>query len=125
MTQLTTLPAVSLCSQSLFETGLNVNAQSSTGWSAVHYASTGRKDAILRLLIDSRGDLNLQTNEGRTPLHVACSFEAEETAKVLIEQGSSMKLKDRRGLTPGDLAGKSDKKLQKRLETYAKRMLVP
>jgi len=68
------IEAIKLCMQS----GLDINAATSTGDTALHAAITGRgADAIVRFLVENGADLNAKNKQGRTPLDVAVASRRE------------------------------------------------
>ena len=112
--------------QSMTDRRGELNATTETGWAAIHYASSGSKDQILDLLLETDGiDVHATTPEGRTALHLACNYQAESTARLLMEAGAKLTAKDSKGKTPADLAGERDKALRRRLEKSLRKSKSP
>jgi ankyrin repeat protein len=60
----TYMAAVQLC----LTAGVNVNAATTDGNTALHYAAGAGRDRIVQYLVDHGADLNAKTKKGRTPL---------------------------------------------------------
>jgi ankyrin repeat protein len=68
------IEAIKLC----MEAGLDINATTNTGETALHAAITGRgSESIVRFLVESGANLNAKNKQGRTPLDVAISSRRE------------------------------------------------
>ena len=62
------IDAIKLCMQS----GIDINATTNTGETALHAAITGRgSETIVRFLVDSGANLNAKNKQNRTPLEAA------------------------------------------------------
>ena len=84
--------------------GADVNARDSEGWTALHWAASGRSVEIVRLLLKAGADINAQDNTGSTaliwavnPINMADS--ETETVKLLLENGANVDTKNNRGET--------------------------
>jgi ankyrin repeat protein len=72
--------AIALC----LEAGLNINATTDAGETALHAAVTGRgSETIIRYLVERGADLNAKNKQGRTPLDLASVGRREYSADLL------------------------------------------
>ena len=89
--------------------GVDVNAQSVTSTTPLHYAAFYTDDpAILRVLLDAGADVNPQGNAG-TPLHAAVAYNTNlaivpAITRVLLDAGADVNAQDLLGFTPLHLA---------------------
>jgi ankyrin repeat protein len=68
------IEAIKLC----MESGLDINATTNNGETALHAAISGRgSEAIVRFLVENGADLNAKNKQGRTPLEVAIASRRE------------------------------------------------
>jgi uncharacterized protein len=73
------IEAIKLCIAS----GLDINATTTTGETALHAAITGRgSESIVRFLVENGADLKAKNKQGRTPLEVAVASRRELNAIV-------------------------------------------
>jgi len=73
------IEAITLC----VEVGLNINATTTTGDTALHAAISGRGgESIIRFLVEHGADLAAKNKQGRTPLDVAVASRRERTETV-------------------------------------------
>ncbi len=73
----------------LLRDGVNVNAASGDGLTALHLAAMGGDVAIARMLLDAGADVEAGTRIGRhTPVHVAARNGAEGVVKLLVGFGA-------------------------------------
>ncbi len=89
----------------LAQPGLDVNAQGSTGVTALmSYAARQREDAVKNLL--SHGaDVNLKDADGDTALHLASQAGNVNVLRMLLEKGAAPNAKNKVGGTPLMWAG--------------------
>eukprot|EP01113_Clastostelium_recurvatum_P004065 TRINITY_DN117_c1_g1_i3.p1 TRINITY_DN117_c1_g1~~TRINITY_DN117_c1_g1_i3.p1 ORF type:complete len:759 (+),score=144.66 TRINITY_DN117_c1_g1_i3:158-2434(+) len=69
-----------------------INQKDNIGWNALHWASFGGNEKIVRLLLDEFGhELNVNILNGAqwTSLHVATAAHHAEVVKVLVERGGA------------------------------------
>ena len=68
------IDAIKLC----MESGLNINATTDAGETALHGAVSGRgSESIVRFLVENGADLDARNKQGRTPLEVAIASRRE------------------------------------------------
>ena len=73
------IEAITLCMQS----GIDINATTTTGETALHAAITGRgSETIVRFLVEGGASLTAKNKQGRTPLDVAVASRRELGAIV-------------------------------------------
>jgi hypothetical protein len=92
--------------KSLIEKGTDVNERNQFGSFALNSAAVKNNLELLRLLIDSGGNVNLQSWSGDTPLICATKYAGgkEKTVTLLLDAGSDVSLKDEDGKTALDYA---------------------
>jgi ankyrin repeat protein len=68
------IEAIKLC----MEAGIDINAATNTGETALHAAISGRgAESIVRFLVENGANLNAKNKQGRTPLDVAIASRRE------------------------------------------------
>ena len=76
--------------QLLLQHGANINAQSSSGNTALHYACCSGYDGVVQVLIQHNADLEHQNENGHTPLMEAASGGHVKVASLLLEKGAGI-----------------------------------
>jgi ankyrin repeat protein len=84
----------------LLKNGANVNAQDTTGRSALHCAACKGQVDTARLLVQSGADLSLTNSDGFTPLREAVETGPPTLVELLLAAGSSVSVRDSRGWQP-------------------------
>ncbi len=84
----------------LLSRGANPNSVSTTGNTALIYATEKGNMAIMKLLIEYGADVNTPGFNNETPLFIAIFNNDFQSAKYLLEQGADPNLKDDFGVTP-------------------------
>lgn len=79
----------------LISKGADVNK---SGWTALHYASSGGHNALVRLLIENHAYLDAESPNGTTPLMMAAFYGTPETVKILLEAGADPTVRNQRGM---------------------------
>lgn len=74
----------------LIEAKVNLDAQDSSGWTALKHASRIGRDQIVKALIDAGANIDLADEEGWTPLIAAASRAGWSTMQVLIDAGADV-----------------------------------
>ncbi|KAG8199145.1 hypothetical protein JTE90_015980 [Oedothorax gibbosus] len=74
------------------------------GDTAMHIATRRKNGELLRLLLNSGGNVDAQNNEGQTPLHIACSHGDVEILKVFFQFRANANINDNEDRTPLHLA---------------------
>ncbi|RMJ23335.1 STYKc [Aspergillus sp. HF37] len=91
--------------RSLYDYGVNLDAQNLDGDTALHLAIArlGSVDSI-RALLDAGASTERKGREGRTPLLYAIHLRREDKAGVLLDGGAAVDYADENGRTPLHLA---------------------
>ena len=85
--------------------GVDVNYQDEQyGASALHAASQGGKEDIVKILLKRGADVNLKSKEGNTPLMAAAFNHHESVVKILLEAGAEVNTKNEADETALSLA---------------------
>jgi hypothetical protein len=71
----------------LLELGVELDAATSGGQTALHYAASKGNTTILRALLAAGAKVNARDKTGSTPLHRAASAGKYDAAVVLVEEG--------------------------------------
>lgn len=87
----------------LIRRGANLNAQDSTGHTALHLAILNWQDEATATLIAAGADLNLATAKGETPLMLAC-FRDAGLVRTLCASGANVGATNSEGKTALDYA---------------------
>jgi len=85
----------------------DVDARSSLGRCALHYACDGNKAPCIRLLLESVADPNMRTLSMMTPLHICCQNDNYEAVLVLLREAKETvdpNAENSRRQTPSKLA---------------------
>ncbi len=77
--------------KSLISSGVNVNAISKQGWTALTVATFDNRDEVTKYLIESGADVNLVGAYGTTALMNAASNANLEMVKLLLAKGADAK----------------------------------
>jgi len=70
------------------------------GFTALHDAVKGNREAIVKLLIDRKADVNARDQTGVTPLHTAARWSSPQVVKLLLDAKADVSAKDKAGRTP-------------------------
>lgn len=97
----------------LIDGGVDVNARSELGSTALMEAFKGDWDGMVELLLDSGCDLNRSDNLGQTALFFAVSAFSQEKALMfvqsMVELGADVSREDARGNTAIDIARQAER----------------
>ncbi|XP_042907067.2 uncharacterized protein [Parasteatoda tepidariorum] len=74
------------------------------GETAMHIATRRKNGELLRLLLNSGGNVDAQNTEGLTPLHVACEHGDAEILKVFFQFRANANINDNQDRTPLHIA---------------------
>jgi ankyrin repeat protein len=75
------IEAIKLC----MEVGIDINAATTTGETALHSAVTGRgSETIVRFLVESGANLTARNKQGRTPLEAAVAIAARRDVAGIV-----------------------------------------
>lgn len=77
----------------------NINARDSDLRTPLHYASYGRREDAVKLLLDLGADTLAQDKKGRTALHLAARKGPDSIVEMLLDSGSDISAKDVYGWT--------------------------
>lgn len=85
----------------------NIDARSTLGRCALHYACDGNKPACIRVLLESVADPNIRTLGMMTPLHICCQNDSYEAVLTLFHDAKEVvdpEAENSRRQTPNQLA---------------------
>jgi len=83
--------------KSFLDEGADVNEESESGYTPLHYAAMENSKEVAELLIAKGADINTKNNDGDTPLLLA--IDQKDIAELLIAKGADINTKNRRGQT--------------------------
>lgn len=90
----------------LLDRGVPVNRP---GWSALHYAATGRAVEPVALLLKRGAEVDARSANGSTPLMMAARYSLEPTVRLLVQHGADLNLRNNLGLGVEDFARNADR----------------
>jgi ankyrin repeat protein len=90
----------------LLERGAALEVADAKGWTALHYASSGRADEVVTILLRAGANPNTHSDFGDTPAHLAAENGHLKTLEVLVEGGADMEVTDHDGLIPLHIAAR-------------------
>lgn len=91
--------------QALLENGASPNLVSTIdGWTALHYAATGRSKAVLEHLLRGGANVNSTTETASTALQAAVERDDMDSVRLLLDSGARMDLRQSDGSSAFDLA---------------------
>lgn len=80
------------------------------GATSLHFAADGdNRAAILKMLVESGGNVTVRTNAGATPLHFAAAKGDLDMIELLLERGSDIHARDEGGWTALHYAARDSK----------------
>ena len=88
----------------LLDCGADVNAQTRTGYTPLHFACLTNSIDKVETLLAKVNNLSLTTKEGFTPLHLACRYGSLELIQKLLWAKAPLELKTTDGRTPLHIA---------------------
>jgi ankyrin repeat protein len=71
--------------KALVNQGVNIDAQTSDRWTALHRAVQQQTESIVRFLIDNGANCNVANKDGQTPLHLAAAHDNVLILLLLVE----------------------------------------
>jgi hypothetical protein len=75
-----------------------------TGWTPLHYAASGAKPQIIRILLEHSAYIDAESPNGSTPLMMAAMYGNAECVKILLDAGADPTLKNQLGLSASEFA---------------------
>ncbi|WOL12143.1 ankyrin repeat domain-containing protein, chloroplastic [Canna indica] len=102
----------------LIELGTDVDCLDKDGFTALHKAVIGKKEAVISHLLRKGANPHARDRDGATPLHHAVQVGAMQTVKLLIKYKVEVNVADNEGWTPLHVA------MQTRSRDIAKVLLV-
>ena len=83
----------------LLQSGADVRIQSSTGWTALMYATVRGHSHIVQLLLNEGAAVNAQTRTGVTSLMLACHYSHPDIVPLLLSYGADPNIQDQYNYT--------------------------
>ncbi|RWR77117.1 ankyrin repeat domain-containing protein, chloroplastic isoform X1 [Cinnamomum micranthum f. kanehirae] len=102
----------------LLQSGFDIDAVDKDGFTALHKAVIGKKEAVISHLLRKGANPHVRNKDGATPLHYAVQVGAIQTVKLLIKYKVDVNVADNEGWTPLHVA------VQSRSRDIAKVLLV-
>ncbi|XP_008793828.1 ankyrin repeat domain-containing protein EMB506, chloroplastic [Phoenix dactylifera] len=102
----------------LLELGIEIDSVDKDGFTALHKAVIGKKEAVISHLLRKGANPHIRDRDGATPLHYAVQVGAMQTVKLLIKYKVDVNVADNDGWTPLHVA------IQSRNRDIAKLLLV-
>ncbi|XP_039131544.1 ankyrin repeat domain-containing protein EMB506, chloroplastic [Dioscorea cayenensis subsp. rotundata] len=102
----------------LLQYGIFIDLVDKDGYTALHKAVIGRKEAVITHLLRKGANPHVKDRDGATPLHSAVQVGAMKSVKLLIKYKADVNVADNEGWTPLHLA------IQSRSREIAKVLLV-
>ena len=91
--------------------GVDVDARSASGETALHFAMFPKNLTVARLLLDYGFDPNaIAARNGYTPLHNAVAFDNADAARLLLQYRANRNIRSLNGLTPFEKARREGKR---------------
>lgn len=78
--------------QSLLSHGVDANAASTFGMTALHIAAMVGQAAVVPLLIESGAQIDKRAKDGSTPLHIACQENNADVVAILLRQAQRSRI---------------------------------
>jgi hypothetical protein len=95
----------------LIEKGVDVNAKTTQGDTALHLAIPARHELVVRLLMENGADIEATDANGRTPLILAVKSGIDQIVVLLLEMRANTEAKDSSGETALIVAAKMGSKV--------------
>ena len=92
--------------QRLIKKGADVNK---TGWTPLHYAASGGKVPLLKLLIENHAYIDAESPNGTTPLMMAAMYGTGAAVELLLQEGADPRLTNQQGLTALQFAQRAER----------------
>lgn len=102
----------------LLDDGLDIDDQDNDGFTALHKAIIGKKEAVISHLLRKGASPHIRDRDGASPLHYAVQVGAMQTVKLLLKYEVDVNAADNEGWTPLHIA------VQSRNRDIAKVLLV-
>ncbi|CAK7330129.1 unnamed protein product [Dovyalis caffra] len=102
----------------LLDDGLDVDDDDNDGFTALHKAIIGKKEAVISHLLRKGASPHVRDRDGASPLHYAVQVGAVQTVKLLIKYEVDVNVADDEGWTPLHVA------VQSRNRDIAKILLI-
>ena len=84
------------------EQNIDINAQTSLGATALHFACVGEGSFMVSFLLSHGAKVNIQNKYGETPLHWACKSGDKDIIQTLLSAGADVTIRDFDGTTAAD-----------------------
>ena len=90
--------------EGLLQGGVNINARTDDGRTALIEMSQAGNVKLLHMLLELKADMDLQDQQGQTAFHLACLSGKSECVETLVRRGCKTSLRDKNGKTGAVLA---------------------
>ncbi|KAL7295714.1 hypothetical protein TKK_0011061 [Trichogramma kaykai] len=110
----------------LLEKGVNVNAKTAFGWTALHMAIVldENLDKLVETLLKYDADVDCKNDVGHTPLHLCCQKGNFRIISLLLNFGADINIEDPDGRTPLDAVFKIKQEYQKKAKEISTAVFV-
>ncbi|XP_050945568.1 ankyrin repeat domain-containing protein EMB506, chloroplastic isoform X2 [Cucumis melo] len=88
----------------LLDSGFDIDSVDKDGFSALHKAIIGRKDAVIGHLLRKGASPHIKDKDGWTPLHIAIQSRNRDITKILLVNGADRDRRNKDGKTALDLS---------------------
>jgi ankyrin repeat protein len=91
--------------KALINAGVNVDAATENGWTALHSAANlGLHEVIKMIAARGKRSVDATNSKGRTALHLAVEYKNYNAVRTLLELAADPEIKDSTGVSPFSLA---------------------
>ena len=80
------------------------------GWTPLHYAATGARLDVMKLLLEEHAYIDAESPNKTTPLMMAAEYGSTAAVQLLLEEGADPRLRNELGLSAVDFAMRANRK---------------